>query len=118
MTQQDYNPNVLLSIQATLSQYPILTEKIEKEMYSRLISDGYITVSDFKERIRDFALLTQKREGLENPFAQETPLIWEKRLERVQSMMIHQEFAHRYSLDTFKSIVNNVVKEPASGGSQ
>ena len=116
MTQQDYNPNVLLSIQSTLSQYPILTEKIEKEMYSRLISDGYITVSDFKERIRDFALLTQKREGLENPFAQETPLIWEKRLERVQSMMIHQEFAHRYSLDTFKSIVNNVVKEPASGG--
>lgn len=114
MTQQDYNPNVLLSIQTTLSQYPILTEKIESEMYSRLIADGYITVSSFTEKIRDFALLTQKREGLENPFAQESPRIWEKRLERVKSMMICQEFAHRYTLDTFKSIVDSVVKDPVS----
>ena len=104
MTQQDYNQNVLLSIQATLSQYPILTEKIENEMYSRLVSDGYITVSAFKEKVRDFALLTQKREGLENPFAQEPPLIWEKRLERVQSMMVQQEFAHRHN-KTYMSIL-------------
>ena len=115
MTQQDYNSNVLMSIQSTLSQYPILTEKIENEMYSRLILDGYITVAQFTEKVRDFALLTQKREGLENPFAQEPPLIWEKRLERVQSMMICQEFAHRYSLDVFNDIVNSVVKEPESG---
>ena len=32
MTQQDYNPNVLLSIQTTLAQYPILSEKIENEI--------------------------------------------------------------------------------------
>ena len=115
MTQQDYNPNVLLSIQATLSQYPILTEKIENEMYSRLIQDGYITVSSFNENIRDFALLTQKREGLENPFAQEPPLIWEKRLERVKSMMIHQEFAHSYPLEVVRAIVDSVVKEPETG---
>ena len=107
MTQQDYNPNVLLTIQTTLSQYPILTEKIENEMYSRLVSDGYITVSSFSEKVRDFALLTQKREGLENPFAQEPTLVWEKRLERVRSMMICQEFAHRYTLDTFNSIVES-----------
>lgn len=115
MTQQDYNPNVLLSIQTTLSQYPILTEKIENEMYSRLVFDGYITVASFTEKVRDFALLTQKREGLENPFAQEPSLIWEKRLDRVRSMMICQEFAHRYTLDIFKSIVDSVVKEPSSG---
>ena len=115
MTQQDYNPNVLLSIQTTLSQYPILTEKIEKEMYSRLILDGYITVSSFTEKVRDFALLTQKREGLENPFAQEPSLVWEKRLERVQSMMICQEFAHHYPLEIFNKIIDSVVKDPAAG---
>ena len=118
MTQQDYNPNVLLTIQTTLSQYPILTEKIENEMYSRLVSDGYITVSSFSEKVRDFALLTQKREGLENPFAQEPTLVWEKRLERVRSMMICQEFAHSYTLDTFNSIVESVVREPSSGSSR
>ena len=92
MTQQVYNPNVLLSIQTTLLPYPILTEKIENEMYSRLVSDGYISVASFTEKIRGFALLTQKREGLQNPFAQEAPLVWEKRLDRVQSMMVQQEF--------------------------
>ena len=114
MTQQDYNSNVSNTIQATLSQYPILSEKIEKEMYNRLISDGYITVTSFMERVRGFALLTQKREGLENPFAQEPSRVWEKRLARVQSMMICQEFSHRYPLDVFNTIVNSVVKDPSS----
>ncbi|MBQ6518028.1 MAG: hypothetical protein IJI14_04855 [Anaerolineaceae bacterium] len=112
MTQQDYNPNVLIAIQTTLSQYPILTEKIENEMYNRLLLDGYISVSSFTEKVRDFALFSQKREGLENPYAQEPSLIWEKRLERVQSMMICREFAERYPLDVFNSIVAHVVKEP------
>ena len=80
MTQQDYNPNVLLSIQTTLAQYPILSEKIENEMYNRLVLDGYISVNSFTEKIRDFALLTQKREGLQNPYAQEAPQVWKSAL--------------------------------------
>ena len=117
MTQQDYNPNILLSIKTTLSEYPILSEKIENEMYNRLVLDGYISVTPFTQKIRDFALLTQKREGLKNPFAQEPPLVWEKRLERVQSMMIHQEFAHCYPLDAFNAIVDSVVKKSSSSSS-
>ena len=116
MTQQDYNPNVLLTIQSTLSQYPILSEKIENEMYNRLVLDGYISVSSFTEKIRDFALLTQKREGLQNPFAQEAPLVWEKRLDRVQSMMVQQEFAQRYPLSVFNTILDNVLKDPSATG--
>ena len=115
MPPQDYNPNVLLTIQATLSQYPILTEKIENEMYNRLLLDGYISVASFAEKIRDFALMTQKKEGLENPFAQEPSLVWEKRLERVQSAIVYQEFAQRYSLDVFNAIVSGVVREPSAG---
>ncbi|MBQ6509710.1 MAG: hypothetical protein IJI07_09590 [Flexilinea sp.] len=116
MTQQDYNPNVLLTIQSTLSQYPILSEKIENEMYNRLVLDGYISVPSFTEKIRDFALLTQKREGLQNPFAQEAPLVWEKRLERVQSMMVQQEFAQRYPLSVFNAILDSVLKDPTAAG--
>ena len=40
MTQEDYNKNALSTIQTTLSQYPILAEKIENEMYNRLVSAG------------------------------------------------------------------------------
>ena len=115
MVPQDYNQNVRLSIQTALAQYPILSEKIENEMFNRLVTDGYISVSSFAEKVRDFALLTQKREGLQNPFAQEAPLIWEKRLERVKSMMIQQEFAHRYPLTVFNLILDSVVKNSSTG---
>ncbi len=115
MVPQDYNPNVLLTIQTTLSQYPILSEKIENEMFNRLVLDGYVSVASFSEKIRDFALLTQKREGLQNPFAQEAPLVWEKRLGRVKSMMVQQEFAHRYPLTVFHTILDSVVKNSSTG---
>ncbi len=115
MPQTDYSPNVLSSIQATLSQYPILSDKIENEMYNRLLQDGYITVNLFTEKVRDFALLTQKREGLKNPFAQEGQQTWEKRLSRVQSDMIRQEFAHRYTLEDFNKLVAAVLRNPTAG---
>lgn len=115
MPQNDYSPNVLSSIQATLSQYPILADKIENEMYNRLLQDGYISVNSFTENVRDFALLTQKREGLKNPFAQEGQQIWEKRLSRVQSTMVRKEFALRYSLEDFNALVASVLRNPAAG---
>ena len=115
MVPQDYNQNVLLTIQTTLSQYPILSEKIENEMFNRLVTDGYVSVASFTEKIRDFALLTQKREGLKNPFSQEAPLVWEKRLERVKSMMVQQEFAHRYPIAVFNTILDGVIKNSSTG---
>ena len=108
MTQEDYNKNALSTIQTTLSQYPILAEKIENEMYNRLVSDGYISVDSFAEKIRTFALMTQKREGLNDPYGQEASGIWEKRLGRVRSMMIQEEFGLRYPLEVFLNIVNSV----------
>lgn len=113
--QNSYNQNVLLTIQSTLGQYPILSDKIVAEMYNRLIRDGYISFNSFEERVRDFALLSQKREGLQNPFAQEAQNVWEKRLERVHHTQVLQEFAHRYTLDTFREIVDNVVQNKSDG---
>ena len=108
MAQEDYNKNAQSTIQTTLSQYPILAEKIENVMYNRLVSDGYVSAGSFTDKIRTFALMTQKREGLKDPFGQEAPLIWEKRLDRVRSMMIQEEFANRYPLEVFLDIVNSV----------
>ena len=116
MAPQDYNPNVLLSIQTTLSQYPILTEKIENEMYNRLVRDGYISITSFTQQIRNVSLLSQKREGLQNPFVQEAQATWEKRQERVRSTLIRQEFALRYPLDVFEEIVDSTVQNHSAVG--
>jgi hypothetical protein len=79
-------------------------------MYDRLIQDGFITFADFEERVRDFALMSQKREGLQNPFAQEGQNIWENRLQRVRAQLINIEFSQHFPLEVFSELVDAIVQ--------
>ncbi|NMB93057.1 MAG: hypothetical protein GYA26_02465, partial [Flexilinea flocculi] len=110
MPNNSYNSNTLFSIQIILGQYPILRDRISEYMYNRLIQDGFITFTDFEERVRDFALMSQKREGLQNPFAQEGQNVWENRLQRVREQLINIEFSQHYPLDVFSELVDAIVQ--------
>lgn len=110
MPNNSYNSNILFSIQIVLAQYPILRDRISEYMYDRLIQDGFITFADFEERVRDFALMSQKREGLQNPFAQEGQNIWENRLQRVREQLINIEFSQHYPLEVFSELVDVIVQ--------
>ena len=109
-TSNSFNSNVLFSIQIILAQYPILQDRISEAMFNRLVQDGYTTFAEFEERVRDFALMSQRREGLQNPFGQEGPNIWENRLQRVRAQLINVEFSQHYSINVFNSIVNDVIQ--------
>ena len=109
MPNNSYNSNTLFSIQIILGQYPILRDRISEYMYNRLIQDGFITFTDFEERVRDFALMSQKREGLQNPFAQEGQNVWENRLQRVREQLINIEFSQHYPLDLFSELGDAIV---------
>ncbi len=110
MANNSYNSNVLFSIQIVLEQYPILRDRISEYMYNKLIQDGFITFVDFEERVREFALMSQKREGLQNPFAQEGQSIWENRLQRVRAQLINIEFSQHYTLEVFSDLVDAIVQ--------
>ena len=101
--------NVLFTIQTNLAEYPILQDRIIEAMFKLLVQDGLTTFTEFEERVRDFALMSQRREGLNNPFAQEGPNTWEIRLQRVRSQLICLEFSRHYPLEVFKTIVSDVV---------
>jgi len=109
-TNNSFNSNILFSIQIILAQYPILQDRISEAMFNRLVQDGYTTFAEFEERVRDFALMSQRREGLQNPFGQEGPNIWENRLQRVRAQLINVEFSQHYSINVFNSIVNDVIQ--------
>ena len=105
-----FNSNLLFTIQITLAQYPILQDRISEAMFKHLVQDGFTTFVEFEKRVRDFALMSQRREGLNNPFAQEGPNTWEIRLQRVRSQLINVEFSQHYSLEIFSGIVNDIIQ--------
>lgn len=105
------NTNNLFQIHITLTQYPILSDQILAVMCERLVQDGFITYSEFEDHVREAAVLSQKREGLQNPFVQEAQHIWEKRLSRTRTSMIESSFARHYSLSVFDEIVNKILQD-------
>ncbi len=109
-----FNSNVLFSIQMILAQYPILRDRISEAMFNKLVEDGYTSVSEFEERVRDFALMSQRREGLQNPFGQEGPNIWENRLSRVRAQLINVEYSQHYTLEVFSDLVKDIVQNRAA----
>ncbi len=66
----------VLNIHLTLIRYPILADKIRARMRSELFERGVITQQDFESEVREKAILSQQREGLQDPFAEESPEVW------------------------------------------
>ena len=60
-----------LNIYLALAQYPILSTKIRARMRRELFDRGVITPQAFESEVRDYAIRSQAREALHNPFAEE-----------------------------------------------
>lgn len=113
-SNDSYNSNLLFSIQIILAQYPILQDRIIEAMLNQLVGEGYLTFNEFEIRARDFAVMSQKREGLQNPFGQEAPGVWDLRLQRVRTQLISVEFSQHYTLDDFSKLVEDIVQNRTS----
>ena len=107
MPNNSYNSNTLFSIQIILGQYPILRDRISEYMYNRLIQDGFITFTDFEERVRDFAWHPKTWRVAESIWGRSKRL--ENRLQRVREQLINIEFSQHYPLDVFE-LVDAIVQ--------
>jgi len=96
-----------------LAQYPILADRIRERMRKELFSRGVISPEDLEREVEEKAILSQKREGLTDPYAQEPSEIWTKRLTRIRDNLTDFYFAHNLPHDLFKEIVQSVVTEGA-----
>lgn len=104
----------LYRMQSVLSEYPILQDRIIEAMLNRLVRDQVFNLSEIQVLIREKAIRSQTREGLNNPFIQEGPAGWENRLSRVRANLIVEQYATQYSFDEFEEAVDTIVQNRES----
>ena len=111
MTLPNPSTNRALNIYLALTQYPILAPRIREKMRRALFMRGIIMQDAFEAEVRKKAVDSQIREGLHDPFGEESFEIWELRLDHVRAALTDFYFAYNLPYDEFTSIVRNTVGE-------
>lgn len=111
MTLPSPSSDRALRIYLALAQYPILRTMIRERMRRELFSRGIITSKIFEAEVRDKAIQSQAREGLHDPFAEETGDIWETRMERIRSHLTDFHFGYNLQYELFEEIIRDVLAE-------
>ncbi len=110
---QDFSNSTdrLMSITLAIGQYPILSDRIRHIMRQELFRRNIINKIDFKSEIREKAIQSQQREGVNNPVGEEPADVWEKRTNRVRDQLTDLLFSQHLSFDLFQEIVTRVLVE-------
>lgn len=103
----------ILEIHLKLSQYPILADEIRARMREELYKRGIITVTALEQEIEEKAIQSQKREGLTDPYFEETAEVWQQRTKIIKDNLTDFYFAYNLPPDLFESIVQAVVYKKA-----
>ncbi|GAB4530040.1 MAG: hypothetical protein Fur0018_17040 [Anaerolineales bacterium] len=104
----------VLNIYLTLAQYPILSTRVRAQMRRELFERGIITPQRFESEVREQAIRSQAREGLHDPFSQETNEVWELRLMRIRDYLTDFYFAYNLPYELFEELVRDVLHERVS----
>ena len=115
MTLPSRRTDPILRITLTLSEYPILSDKIREDMRTYLYDQGVITELDFEEVIREQAIRSQEREGLSNPFGEEAATVWDTRVRRVRAHLTDFYFATNLPYELFEQIILKVLAKRTEG---
>ena len=101
----------MLAIYLALNQYPILAGRIRARMRRDLFERGIITLETFESEARKKAIESQTREGLSDPYAEESNEIWEIRLARVRDSLTDFYFAYNFPYESFEQIAREIIGE-------
>ncbi len=101
----------ILNIYLTLNQYPVLSSRIRARMRRELFERGIISREAFNTEARQKAVLSQTREGLHDPFSEESSEIWELRLSRIRDSLTDFYFAYNFPYEHFEDIIVNILSE-------
>lgn len=111
MTFTSSSSDRVLNIYLSLTQYPILASRIREQMRAALFSRGIILPEAFEIEVRKKSIESQIREGLHNPFGEESFELWEVRRERVSDALTDFYFAYNLPYEEFENIVRQTVGE-------
>lgn len=103
-----------IDIYIKLAQYPILCDMIRVRMREELFRRGIISQEDFEKEVKNKAMESQRREGLQDPYSQEEANIWNKRKERVRDFQTDAYFANNLGSAVLDGIVEEVLHSQPS----
>jgi hypothetical protein len=101
----------VLSIYLTLTEYPVLSARIRHNMRRQLFERGILTREAFDSEARQKAMQSQIREGLHDPYGEETADTWGERLKIVRDHMTDFYFAYNLPYEDFEKIVRQAISE-------
>jgi hypothetical protein len=99
----------VMRIHLQLSQYPILADTIRERMREEIFRRGVILRDVFEQEAREKAILSQRREGILNPYQEEPAEIWGRRLSQIRDYLTDFYFAYNLPHKRFEEIVQQVV---------
>ena len=86
----------ILNIYLTLNRYPVLSSRIRAHMRKQLFLRDVISRKDFNAEAHKKALRSQTREGLLDPFSEETAETWDLRLARIRDSLTDFYFSYSF----------------------
>ncbi len=101
----------VLSIFLTLTEYPILSARIRHIMRTQIFERGILSREAFDAEARQKAIQSQSREGLHDPYGEETAEIWGERIRIVRDHMTDFYFAYNLPYEDFEKIVRQAISD-------
>ncbi len=84
----------VFEIYLQLASYPILSDRIRRRMRHEIFARGVLARAIFDQEVEDKAKQSQQREGLNDPYNQETSEVWERRKQRIRNQLTDFYFAY------------------------
>ena len=100
----------LSRIHLQLGQYPVLGDAMRDRMREELFRRGVITRERFEAEVREKAVQSQLREGIVNPYREESAGAWERRLAVIRDQLTEFYFAYNLSAQLFEEIAREVLQ--------
>ncbi|MEM7332424.1 MAG: PEP/pyruvate-binding domain-containing protein [Chloroflexota bacterium] len=99
-----------IEIYVKLAQYPILSDQIRLQMRQEIFSRGVMNQIDFEFEVKNLALESQIREGLNDPYSQEDENTWQKRLASVRDIHTDNLFANNIGVARLDQLIQDVLQ--------
>ncbi len=96
-------------IQLKLAQYPIMARRIRELMRQELFDKGIVTLETFETEVREKAIVSQYREGLRDPFAEEPEQTWNERRAIIRDQLTDFYFATNLPPNHLEDIIQVVL---------
>ena len=111
MTLAPPSSDRILNIYLTLNRYPVLSSRIRARMRKKIFKHNVISRKEFNEKARKKAVLSQTREGIQNPFSEESSETWDLRLARVRDSLTDFYFSYSFPQETLQEIIDKILIE-------